>query len=135
MSRENIIKLVGYLLIATLIVAGTVLFVKDGQTIINNTTEKIETLGTLGNEGEYTVATTNDWDAISYGTAILHKVIMTTANDSVYIADGTTTPSTNKAFQITATVPGTFDVEAIFESGIVANVTSSTGAVFIYSHR
>jgi hypothetical protein len=91
------------------------------------------TLGATGNVGNYAVKTSGHNQVVSAVPIILHKIIIGTANDAISVANSTTTPSTNGAFKITATVPQTFDMEMILNQGLVANVTSSSGAVFIYS--
>jgi len=87
--------------------------------------------------GDYIIKTTGTDQVISYGPAILHSIVFGTANDAVLIGDvlSTTSISTNPVFNITATVPQAFNVETIFKYGILANVTSSDGVVFIISPR
>ena len=122
-------KFIGYGLAIVLLIVVSFLFLRGNPV-------KKDVLGGFGSsEGEYIVVETNNWGSpISSVPVILHRIIIGTANDSVVIADDTTTPSTNKMFQITATVPGTFDIETIFSKGLVANVTSTNGIIFITSN-
>lgn len=86
-------------------------------------------------DGDYTVvtSTSNNWKIVSHGPAVLHKIIVGNANDEIYIANDTTTPSTNGAFYMKPTVPASFDFETLFSRGIEVNVTSTKGVIFVTS--
>lgn len=135
-NKEIIIAILGVFLIVGL---SLFIFVRSNyDSQMKELTQSVKEIvfGSADSIGNYAVVTTNNWGApISYVPAILHKVIIGTANDSVRIADDTITPSTNKVFQITATTPGTFDIEGLFNTGIVANVTSTTGVIFVFSPK
>ena len=97
---------------------------------------KVENLGATG-EGDWKRLTTGSDQAVTYGKAILHSIVIGTANDEVYVGDvlysATASSSDNAVFDITATTPMVFPVETIFTFGIMANVTSTNGVVFITS--
>lgn len=95
---------------------------------------------TLG-AGNWRVATTGVDQVISYGPAKLEKIVFGTANDAVQIGDVRYNPSpittssagSNSVFKIISTVPQSFIVDTVFTQGIIANVTSTSGVVFILS--
>jgi hypothetical protein len=126
--KTNYFKFIGYALLALLFITASYSFISTGEPVK-------EVLGALGTEGEYSVVTTTgeSWEKISSVPVILHRVIFGTANDELYLANATTTPSTNGAFYIKATVPATFDMDMIMSSGMVAYVTSTRGVIFVTS--
>jgi len=101
------------------------------ENITNNYTQ--ETLGSLGSQGEYAVKTTAHYQEIAKVPVVLHRIIVGTANDSVYFSNSSVTPADN-GMLITATVPATFEIGAVYSAGLVANVTSTNGIIFVYSN-
>ena len=135
MQKEKLqsLLIVGGMIIATAIIVS--ILIGSGTTVINNTTKE---LGTLGNEGEYTRKTTAQGQTISYGPAILHRIIFGDGADQVYIGDAISTASpssSNVVLNIDADVAGSVEVETLFKTGIIANVTGSNGVTFIISPR
>jgi len=100
--------------------------------IISNVTNQNQ-LGSLESQAEYTTVSNGHYNLISKTPIILHRIIAG-SNDVFYVSDSNVTPSDNKGFLINATVPSIFEIGAIFMQGLIANVTSSDGVMFIYSN-
>lgn len=110
------------------IIVGTIILLAIIGTIPSNK------FGAVSNEGEYKVLTTGQNQVVSYNKAVLHKVQLS-SGDIIIVGDSASSATTNTVFKMTAGATGVYELDAIFNTGITVSVTSSNGAVFIFSRQ
>lgn len=125
-------------LLGVFLILGVFTFIKSDNPQIQQAREIIKevAMGSASDSvGDYKVVTTTsgNWDVVSTGPVVLHKIIVGNANDEIRIANDTVTPSTNGVFYMKPSVPTAFDMETIFSEGIVVDVTSTNGIIFVTS--
>lgn len=137
-NKNKIQDIIIISLLGVLLILGVFTFIKSDNPQIQQAQEIIKeiAMGSASDSvGDYKVVTTTggNWNAVSTGPAILHKIIVGNANDEIRIANDTVSPSTTGLFYMKPTVPATFDMEIIFSQGIIAYVTSTNGIIFVTS--
>uniref|UniRef100_A0A6H1ZEJ2 Uncharacterized protein n=1 Tax=viral metagenome TaxID=1070528 RepID=A0A6H1ZEJ2_9ZZZZ len=130
--------------IKTIVISGIALVailsisVYQSENVVQNVVNEVvnEVMGGASQAvGSYKVLTSAHHQVVVTGPAILHKIVMGTSGDIISVFDSTTTPGTSAVFHLTATGVVDADVETIFATGIVANVTAGTSATLIWSPR
>jgi len=120
-------KITPYILVAILVVIGIYFFPIPGKTGLGSAVDS---------QGTYTLKTTTSGESVICAVpCVLHRIVFGTANDTLKIINSPTANSGNTAMTITATVPGTYNFETTFNTGLTTYVTSSTGVLFVTSPK